>query len=181
MLACLMLSQVSLKLFSLLFILFAVFCSAAEVSTVLSSRSFIHSSASVILLLIPYSIFFHFSCCSFLFVLQFFQVFANFFLYLLNACLYSVLEILGHLFYHYFEFFFRQIAYLLFIQLFLQVFVLFLCLKRISLSSHFVRGFKFVAFFLPAARSEFLLPIGSAHWWVRLVQRLVHLSSWQEI
>ena len=68
MLACLMLSHISLKLFSFLFILFALFCSAAQISTIVSSGSLIHSSASVILLLTPYSIFFHFSCYSFLFV-----------------------------------------------------------------------------------------------------------------
>ena len=35
------------------FILFSVFCFAAVISTILSSRSLIRSSASVILLLIP--------------------------------------------------------------------------------------------------------------------------------
>ena len=38
---------------SVLFILFSFFCSAVVISTILSSRSLIHSSASVILLLIP--------------------------------------------------------------------------------------------------------------------------------
>ena len=56
MLLCLMLSQRSLRLSSLLFILFYLFCSAAVNSTILSSRSFIHSSASVIVLLIPFSV-----------------------------------------------------------------------------------------------------------------------------
>lgn len=51
------------------------------------------------------------------------------------------------------------------------------CLVPLSETYFFVisflsEGFEFVAFF-PAARSEFLLPVGSAHWWVRLVQRLV--------
>uniref|UniRef100_A0A8C6BAV5 Uncharacterized protein n=1 Tax=Monodon monoceros TaxID=40151 RepID=A0A8C6BAV5_MONMO len=54
---CLMLSQESLRLSSFLFILFSLFCSAAVNSTILSSRSLIHSSASVILLLIPSSVF----------------------------------------------------------------------------------------------------------------------------
>ena len=53
MLVHLMLSQRSFKLFSLLFILFSLFCSTAVISTTLSSSSFIHSSASFILLLIP--------------------------------------------------------------------------------------------------------------------------------
>ena len=42
-----------LRLSSFSFILFPIFCSAAVISTILSSRSLICSSASVILLLIP--------------------------------------------------------------------------------------------------------------------------------
>ena len=45
MLVHLMLSQRSLRLSSFLFILFSIFCSTAVISTILSSRSFIHSSA----------------------------------------------------------------------------------------------------------------------------------------
>ena len=47
------LSQRSLKLSSILFILFSLFCSSAVISTILTSSSLIHSSASVIVLLIP--------------------------------------------------------------------------------------------------------------------------------
>ena len=55
----LVLSQRPFKLSSLLFILFfSLFYSAAEISTILSSTSLIHSSASFILLLIPSSVFF---------------------------------------------------------------------------------------------------------------------------
>ena len=54
---CLMLSQRSLKLSSFLFTLYSVFCSAVVISTILSSSSLIHSSGSVILLLIPSSVF----------------------------------------------------------------------------------------------------------------------------
>ena len=46
------LSQRSLRLSLFLFILFSIFCSVAVISTILSSMSFICSSASVILLLI---------------------------------------------------------------------------------------------------------------------------------
>ena len=52
MMVCLMLSQTSLRLSSFLFILFSLFCSTAVNSTILSSRSLIRFSASVILLLI---------------------------------------------------------------------------------------------------------------------------------
>ena len=57
MLVCLMLSQRSLRLSSILFILFSLLCSLAVISTILSSSSLIHSSASVILLLIPSRVF----------------------------------------------------------------------------------------------------------------------------
>ena len=70
MLVCLTLFQRSLRLSSFLFILFSLFCSAANISTILSSRSLIPSSASVFLLLIT-SVYFSFQLlpCSSLFVL----------------------------------------------------------------------------------------------------------------
>ena len=58
MLVHLVLSQRSLRWFSILFILFSLFCSSAVIYTILSSSSLICSSASVILLLIPSSVFF---------------------------------------------------------------------------------------------------------------------------
>ena len=57
MLVCLMLSQKSLRLSSVLFTFFTLFCSSKVVSATLSSRSLICSSASDILLLIPSRIF----------------------------------------------------------------------------------------------------------------------------
>ena len=57
MLVSLMLSQ-SLIGCAYLFHLFSIFCFVAVVSTILSSWSFIHSSASLILLLIPSSVLF---------------------------------------------------------------------------------------------------------------------------
>ena len=50
MLVHLILSQRFLRLSSILFILFPLFCSSAVISIILSSSSLIHSSASVILL-----------------------------------------------------------------------------------------------------------------------------------
>ena len=58
MLVHLMLSQTSVRLASFLFILFSIFCSVAVIPTFLSSRSFICSSASVILLLTLSSVLF---------------------------------------------------------------------------------------------------------------------------
>ena len=57
MLVCLILSQRSLRQSSILFILFTLFCSSEVISTILSSSSLIHSSASDILLLIPSRVF----------------------------------------------------------------------------------------------------------------------------
>ena len=57
MLVCLMLSQRFLKLSSILFIPFSLFCSLAVISSILSSSSLIRSSASVFLLLIPSRVF----------------------------------------------------------------------------------------------------------------------------
>ena len=53
MLVCLILSQRSLRLFSVLFILLTLFCSSEVISTILSSSLLIHYCASDILLLIP--------------------------------------------------------------------------------------------------------------------------------
>ena len=57
MLVHLILSHRSLKLSSVLFILFTLFCSSEVISTILSSSSLIRSSASDILLLIPSKVF----------------------------------------------------------------------------------------------------------------------------
>ena len=57
MLVRLILSQRSLRLSSVLFILFTLFCSSEFISTILSPSSLICSSASDILLLIPSRVF----------------------------------------------------------------------------------------------------------------------------
>ena len=57
MLVHLILSQKSLRLSSILFILFTLFCSSEVISIILSSRSLIGSSASDILLSIPSRVF----------------------------------------------------------------------------------------------------------------------------
>ena len=57
MLVHLILFQRSLRLSSALFILFTLFCSSEIISTIFSSSSLIHSSASDILLLIPSRVF----------------------------------------------------------------------------------------------------------------------------
>ena len=57
MLVCLIVFQRSLRLSSILFILFTLFCSSEVISTILSSSSVIHSSVSDILKLIPSRVF----------------------------------------------------------------------------------------------------------------------------
>ena len=57
MLVCFILSQRSLRLSSVCFILLTSFCSSEVIYTILSSSSLIHSSASDILLLIPSRVF----------------------------------------------------------------------------------------------------------------------------
>ena len=81
----------------------------AVIPTILFSSSPFHSSVSFILLLIPSSVFFHFSyyvvqLC--LFVLYIFELFLNHLFYLLGLCLHQFFEILDHLYYRYTEIFF---------------------------------------------------------------------------
>ena len=57
MLVHLILSQMSLKLSSVIFLLYTLFCSSEVISIILSSSSLICSSASGILLLIPCRVF----------------------------------------------------------------------------------------------------------------------------
>ena len=94
----------------------SLLCSAAMISTGLSSSSLIHASASFILLLIPPNVFliFQLSHHSSLF----FKVsisFLNISCIISSQFLYSFPEILDHLYYCYSEFFFWWIFYLYFI------------------------------------------------------------------
>ena len=57
MLVCLILSQRPLRLSSVLFILFTLFCSSEVISTILSSSSLVRSSAADILLFTPSRVF----------------------------------------------------------------------------------------------------------------------------
>ena len=61
-----LMSQRSLRLPTFLSIVFSLFCSSAEISAILFSRSLIHSPALVILLLIPSNVFFFFHCSYYL-------------------------------------------------------------------------------------------------------------------
>ena len=93
MLVHLILSQRSLRLSSVLFILFTLFCSSEVFFTILSSSSLICSPASEILLLIP----------SRVFLISVIVLFVSIFLHFLHF----VFKVFDHLYYHYSEFFFR--------------------------------------------------------------------------
>ena len=84
MLVHLILPQRSLRLSSVLFILFTLFCSSEVISIILSSSPLIRYSASDILLLIPSDVF------------------------LISVIVFhSVFKVFDHLYYHYSEFFFK--------------------------------------------------------------------------
>ena len=102
MLVCLIWSQRSLRLSSVLFILFTLFCSSEVISTILSSSSQIRSFASGILLLIPSRVFLISVIVLFVSVCLFFNYsrsFVNWFFHFLHF----VFKAFDHLYYH-FEF-----------------------------------------------------------------------------
>ena len=87
-----MLSQRSLRLSLFLFILFSLFCSASVISNIPSSSSLICSYASVILLLVPSSIYFVSVIVWYywLSILYFFYALVKDFFYLLSLCLHFI-------------------------------------------------------------------------------------------
>jgi len=113
----------------------------------LSSSLLIYSSASVTLLLVPSRAFLIqlFHCFLLMTILYFFLVLVKHFLYLLNPCLHSVypcfhfvIKMLGHVYYHYLELFFRKAPYLLLFCLVWWVFTMSVHLMIIFLFLHFV-------------------------------------------
>ena len=91
MLVCLILSQRSLKLSSIIFLLFPLFWSSAIISTILSSRSLFHSSASVNLLLFPSRVFL-------------ISVIVSIVLIASWHFMHSIFKVLEHLYHHYSDF-----------------------------------------------------------------------------
>ena len=103
--------------------------------------------ASVTLLLVPSRAFLIqlFHCFLLMTILYFFLVLVKRFLYLLNLCLHTVypcfhfvIKMLGHVYYHYIELFFRKAPYLLLFCLVWWVFTMFVHLMIIFLFLHFV-------------------------------------------
>ena len=88
MLVCLILSQRSRRLSSVLLILFTLFCSSEVISTILSSSSLICSSVSEILLLIPSTVFSVSVIVLFVSVCLFFNSSRSL---LIDSCIYSIL------------------------------------------------------------------------------------------
>ena len=126
----LILSQRYLRLSSVLFILFTLFCSSEVISTILSSSSLI-CSASDILLLIPSRVFLISVIVLFVSVCLFFN-FSRF----LHS-LHFVFKVFDHLYYHHSEFLLRYFDCFLFIYLDFYVSNLFLHLCSISLPVHY--------------------------------------------
>ena len=141
----LILSQRSLRLSSVLFILFTLFCSSEVISTILPSSSLIRYSASDILLLTPSRVFLISVIVLFVFVCLFFHSSRSL---LHDCCTFSPFspKVFDHLYYHYSELFSRQFAYFLFTHLDFCVSSLFLHLCTISLSFHYF----FLPLFLPS-------------------------------
>ena len=81
-------SQKSLKLSSVLFILFTLFCYSEVISTILSSSSLIYSCASYILPLIPYKVFLISVIVLFVSVCLFFNYSRSL---LIDSCIFSIL------------------------------------------------------------------------------------------
>ena len=88
MLVHLILTQRSLRLFSVLFILFTLFCSSKVISTILPSSSPIHSSASDILPLIPTRVFLISVIVLFVSICLFFNYSRSL---LIDSCIFSIL------------------------------------------------------------------------------------------
>ena len=88
MLECWIWSQRSLRLCSVLFIFFSLFCSSEVNSTTISSSSLIHTSASDILLLIPFTVFLISVIVLFVSVCLFFYSSRSL---LIDSCIFSIL------------------------------------------------------------------------------------------
>ena len=103
MLMYLILSQRSLRLSSVLFILFTLFCSSEVIFTILPSSSLIRPYASDILLLIPSRVFLNFGNC-----VVCHCMFNSSRSLLIDYCIFSILfsRFFDNLYYHYSEFFF---------------------------------------------------------------------------
>ena len=135
MLVHLILFQRSLRLSSALFILFTLFCSSEVISTILSSSSLIHSSASDILLLIPSRVFLISVIVLFVYVCLFFNSSRSLLLILIFSpfCFQGFWSSLLS----FAEFSFRYFAYFHIIHLDFCVSSSFLHLCSISLPFHF--------------------------------------------
>ena len=105
MLVLLILSQTSLRLPLVLFILFTLFYSSEVISTFLSSSSLICSTASDILLSIPSRVFLISVIVLFVSACLFFNS-SKFNIWVLHF-LHFAFKVFDHLYYHYSEFFFR--------------------------------------------------------------------------
>ena len=158
MLVCLILSQRSLRLSSVLFILFTLFCSSEAIFTFLSSSSLIHSPVSDILLLIPSRVFLIsvivFSLyVYYLVLLSLFKLILAFYPFCFQGVWWYLLSL--------FWIFFKVVFLFLFTYLYFCVSSLFLHLCSISMPFHyFFLTYRVWGLLFSGFKVEFFLPFG---------------------
>ena len=165
MLVHLILSQRSLRLSSVLFILFTLFCSSEVISTILSSSSLICSSASDILLLLPSRVFLISVLVLFVSVCLFFNTSRS--CSLILACSPFCFQGFHHLYYHFSESFSGSLPISsLFIWTSVFLICSFICVVLLCLFIIYI----YICFFFltycvwgllfPGFKVEFFLPFG---------------------
>ena len=149
----LILSQISLRVSSVLFLLFTLFCSLAVISSILPSSLLILSSASDSLLLTYFRVFLISVVMLFISVSLFFSSSRDFFI---NTCTFSILFSKCWSFYYHF-FFWILLQKYIFLLHFLD-FCVIPHLRGISLTFHYLFNFFCFSSLYPGFKVQFFLP-----------------------
>ena len=148
----LILSQISLRVSSVLFLLFTLFCSLAVISSILPSSLLILSSASDSLLLTYFRVFLISVVMLFISVSLFFSSSRDFFI---NSCTFSILFSKWSFYYHFF--FWILLQKYIFLLHFLD-FCVIPHLRGISLTFHYLFNFFCFSSLYPGFKVQFFLP-----------------------
>ena len=148
----LILSQISLRVSSVLFLLFTLFCSLAVISSILPSSLLILSSASDSLLLTYFRVFLISVVMLFISVSLFFSSSRDFFI---NSCTFSILFSKLSFYYHFF--FWILLQKYIFLLHFLD-FCVIPHLRGISLTFHYPFNFFCFSSLYPGFKVQFFLP-----------------------
>ena len=148
----LILSQISLRVSSVLFLLFTLFCSLAVISSILPSSLLILSSASDSLLLTYFRVFLISVVMLFISVSLFFSSSRDFFF---NSCTFSILFSKWSFYYHFF--FWILLQKYIFLLHFLD-FCVIPHLRGISLTFHYLFNFFCFSSLYPGFKVQFFLP-----------------------